>query len=366
MAQVLAALLLLVFLAQGTWLILRGPLNNEESGFINGQDDSNGGGAGDVANPAQFSMLTARMARWIAWIEPAPMAEQRVAAARLPFLLFGTMLGASVWYVARRLYGNAGGYIALALFVFSPIMLTYAARVQPNIATTWAIFGCIFTAIAVAHTLYAPREVVLWNWRRILLLGLAIGLGAASSFPTIYAIPVALGFMLWVVPERRAAAVAIMGAACLVGTAIVVAVYSFDLMALAHAFARSGLFDVRLAGVMAAGRMAARFFLRNGPGSVLLLVVALVTYAAWPRARFFGNTAPLLITAMLILAVIVLPHAAGVPFLVAALPFTFVFIAGVFADLLETRQGSLVLGVLLAVVVANALFSISALTLLRR
>ena len=26
----------------------------------------------------------------------------------MPFLIFGTLLGGSLWYVARRLYGNAG------------------------------------------------------------------------------------------------------------------------------------------------------------------------------------------------------------------------------------------------------------------
>src|SRR5208337_4826495 len=40
-----------------------------------------------------------------------------------PYLFFGVMLGASLWYVARRLYGNAGGYIALALYCFSPAMI---------------------------------------------------------------------------------------------------------------------------------------------------------------------------------------------------------------------------------------------------
>src|SRR5207248_4117713 len=40
--------------------------------------------------------------------------------AHLPFLFFGVMLGASLWYVARRLYGNAGGYFALVLYCFAP------------------------------------------------------------------------------------------------------------------------------------------------------------------------------------------------------------------------------------------------------
>ena len=34
--------------------------------------------------------------------------------ARLPFVLIGLLVGGSLWYVARRLYGNAGGYVALA------------------------------------------------------------------------------------------------------------------------------------------------------------------------------------------------------------------------------------------------------------
>jgi len=40
--------------------------------------------------------------------------------AHAPYLIFGVLLGASLWYVARRLYGNAGGYIALMLYCFSP------------------------------------------------------------------------------------------------------------------------------------------------------------------------------------------------------------------------------------------------------
>ena len=48
-----------------------------------------------------------------------PESLQPLLAAS-PYLFFGVMLGASLWYVARRLYGNAGGYIALALYCFSP------------------------------------------------------------------------------------------------------------------------------------------------------------------------------------------------------------------------------------------------------
>ena len=100
--------------------------------------------------------------------------------ARLPFIAIGVLLGASLWYVARRLYGNAGGYIALALYAFSPAIIMRAAEIQPAIVAAWGAFGMVFTAIAVSHTLYAPRAVVLWNWKRIGLLGLAIALGVGS------------------------------------------------------------------------------------------------------------------------------------------------------------------------------------------
>src|SRR5207247_7003811 len=95
-----------------------------------------------------------------------------------PYLFFGVMLGGSLWYVARRLYGNAGGYIALVLYCFSPAMIVSVAGAQSlgEMGGVWGAFGAVWTAIAVAPTLYAPREVVLWNWRRILLLGLSLAL----------------------------------------------------------------------------------------------------------------------------------------------------------------------------------------------
>src|SRR5208337_2134750 len=82
---------------------------------------------------------------------------------RIPFLAFGIFLGASLWYVSRRLCGNSGGFLALTLYCFSPAVLQATAvwHVEPEILAAWGSFGAIFTAIAVAHTLYAPREVVL-------------------------------------------------------------------------------------------------------------------------------------------------------------------------------------------------------------
>src|SRR5207237_6883925 len=159
-----------------------------------------------------------------------PNSAAWVWLTRMPYVIFGALLGASVWYVSRRLYGNAGGYIALTLYCFSPTVIRASTLwfSQPNIAGTWGTFGAVFTAIAVSHTLYAPREVVLWNWRRILLLGVSLALAAGSQFSLIVVLPVTLAFMLYVVPGRRTAATVIWAAAVGIGTLILFASYFFQ------------------------------------------------------------------------------------------------------------------------------------------
>src|SRR5690349_18772858 len=45
------------------------------------------------------------------------------ALYRLPFLIFGLWLGGALWWVSRRLFNNEGGYVALALFCSSPLVI---------------------------------------------------------------------------------------------------------------------------------------------------------------------------------------------------------------------------------------------------
>src|SRR5438128_6990204 len=115
------------------------------------------------------------------------------------------------------------------LYAFSPGMMRNSAIwfTEPESGAAWGAFGAIFTAIAVAHTLYAPREVVLWNWRRIVLLGVSLAIAVASQFSLIVVVPMALGFLLYVAPVRRQAGLVIWVAACLVGLVLLFAMYSF-------------------------------------------------------------------------------------------------------------------------------------------
>ncbi|HUO24338.1 MAG TPA: glycosyltransferase family 39 protein [Candidatus Aquilonibacter sp.] len=281
---------------------------------------------------------------------------------RLPFLACGVLLGASLWYVARRLCGNTGGYIALTLYCFSPSMVKASAvwHTEPEIIAAWGAFGTIFTAIAVAHTLYAPREVVLWNWRRILLLGIALALAVGSQFSMVIVVPLALIFLLYVAPVRRKAGLAIWLAAVLVGGLLLFSFYFFHprifwegmtnamfWAATSRGFAILGVYRQVLAETAGAC-----------PAMVFLFPLAAVTYVLWPRTRYFGNTAPLLIGLGFVTLGIAHPHTGGAGFLLGSLPFLFIFVSGVTADLLETRHRQLIAAGIWGVLAAYAVWSL--------
>jgi hypothetical protein len=83
-----------------------------------------------------------------------------------------------------------------------------------------------------------------------------------------------------------------------------------------------------------------------------------VTYAIWPRTRYFGNTAPLLVALLFLLLGMAHPHVAGAGFLLAAIPFLFIFVAGVLADLLETSSRPLVMACIVGMMAAYVIWSV--------
>lgn len=263
-----------------------------------------------------------------------------------PYLFFGGMLGASLWYVARRLYGNAGGYIALILYCFSPGMILAAAGTQTfgEMGAVWGTFGVVFTGIAVAHTLYAPREVILWNWRRILLLGLSVALAVGGQFSLVIAVVVALALMFWVAPVRPRAVITIWLVAVAIGAGLLFGFYFFRSDLFWQAMLRARWIEVQphAFGMMVSYSQILRDMASSCPALMLGLPAALIAYCGWRRARYFGNTAPLLLGALFFILAVGSPNFPGQGFRLAMLVFVFVFIGGVFADLLETRQGRFV------------------------
>jgi len=360
-SQIVALLLLMVFLVQCLWFVAHVPLsaiedNYIESGLLHLERLSS---AGSVERSTLVPLLAGVAARLSG-------AENRLVdlnayrfVIRLPFLVTGLLLGASLWYVARRLYGNVGGYIALGLYSFSPVMIAWSSQVGPGIVGAWGGFGLIFTAIAVSHTLYAPREVVLWNWRRILLMGLSIAICIGAQFSLWVLLVPALAFMLWVGHVRAVAALAIFGAACVIALGLLCAIYSFRPaefgMALRHAdWLETYVDDPRW---RAASSLFSDFFLQNGIGLAVLMTVTVLTFVAWKRARFFGTAAPLIVGLMLV-ALAARSQFAGISFLLVGLPFLILFMAGVSTDLLEGRYAVVANTVIGGVLIANAMIDV--------
>jgi len=384
--QFLAGLLLLCFLAQALWLVhselraAREPDGAEAIRIGEGWKQWHGRGiaAAPYRNPDANIAVTldsfdTEQSPLLSLVSAAPLLAWPQDFAgdsatywrwlpRLPFLACGLFLGASLWYVARRLCGNTGGFIALTFYCFSPSLIQASAvwHTEPEIVAAWGAFGTIFTAIAVAHTLYAPREVVLWNWRRIVLLGISLAIAVGSQFSLIVLLPMALGFLLYVAPVRRQAGVVIWIAACGVGSVLLFAMYFFHPHAFAQSMRHAAFWGATWRGFTVLGvykQVAVRVG-RACPALALGLPVALVTYVAWPRTRYFGNTAPLLVAVLFLALGMAHPHVAGAGFLLAAIPFLFIFVSGVLADLLETSYSPLTMACIVGMMAAYVVWSV--------
>jgi len=396
--QFLAGALLLVFLAQASWLVhselsaSTAPGASEQIRITTGWFQLHGAGIAGAPYPDPQTVLPVEVSQdngfdtqhspLLSLVTAAPLLAwpQRLLDSessphwrwllRLPFLACGVFLGASLWYVARRLCGNTGGFMALTLYCFSPSMIQASAvwHTEPEILAAWGSFGAIFTAIAVAHTLYAPREVILWNWRRIVLLGVSVAIAVGSQFSMIIVAPIALAFLLYLAPIRRGAALAIWIAACILATALLFATYFFHphtfSAAMQHASFWGATWDSFT--VRAVYRQVALQILRACPPLTLLLPVAVITYVLWSRTRYFGNTAPGLIALLFIGLGMAHPHLAGAGFLLASIPFILIFVSGVLADLMETPARPLVTASVWGLLAAYILWSLQALTQLPR
>jgi hypothetical protein len=286
----------------------------------------------------------------------------RPLLAATPDLFFGFMLGASLWYVTRRLYGNAGGYIALALYCFSPAMIVNVAGGQNpgEMGAVWGAFGTIFTAIALAHTLYAPREVVLWNWRRTLLLGLSLALAAGNQFSLAVLALVILPLMWWVAPIRPRAVLAIWTAAIAVAAVLLFGAYFFEpaLFWQGMLHARWFDFEPRALEMSFSYRRAFQLIFSGSPPLMIAAPLALIAYAGWKRTRYFGNSAPLTVAALILILAMGAPNFPGQGFHLTSLVFLFVFVTGVFADLMETQQTRLVTAGLCGLFASSALWNL--------
>ncbi len=263
---------------------------------------------------------------------------------RLPFVIFAVWLGGGLWWVSRRLFGNEGGALSLALYVFCPAIVEFATKPNNEILALWGLYGLIYTAIGVAHALQGPRR----KWKpRIGLLAFALGLTAAAHLlAALLGILVGTVLFYYLAERRRSYVAQIEIFATLGAVAILFASFSFRPSAFVYVFTGG---SVRFWFSLAAARA---FALQPLHAGILVAAgVALVLYAAVPRSRYFGNTVPLVMTSLLV--PLYTTQVLSAPWL-WALPFLFTFIGGVFADALETKQRKVFLLLSGAVILAQA------------
>ncbi|HMF64059.1 MAG TPA: hypothetical protein VK608_08235 [Edaphobacter sp.] len=269
----------------------------------------------------------------------------------LPFIFFAMWLGAGLWWVARRLFGNEGGFFALGLYCCCPEIVRYAVRPNNEVLAMWGLYGLVYAAMGVAHAMQGPRR----KWRpRIVLLTAALGLTAAAHLlAAMIGFAAALVLMMYLAERRRSYVMQILVYSALGALVILFGFYAFRLAPFSYVFTGGGArFWFSLEG-------ARRFFtdLANGP-IVVATGVALVLYLGVRRCRYFGNTAPLVMA--LLLLPLVTTQVTTQPWF-WALPFLFTFVGGVFADALETRYRKLFLALGGTVLLTQGLICVTAL-----
>lgn len=378
-AQRVAAVLLLVLLGECLWTIAHQPLNSDDYRYarcgremwerpspLQGYFTTCGNLNGDGTLAYRVAGLPLTLQRWVLLgVDHLRKPENREYAGgslngstwearhelsyvqwliRLPFVFFAVWLGGGLWWVARRLYGNEGGALALSLYVFCPAIVGYATTPNNEILALWGLYGLVFTAIGVAHALQGPRR----KWKpRIILLTVALGLTAAAHLlAALVGFFAGVAFFYYLAERRRAYVAQIMIYAGLGAFLILFASFSFRPAAFSYVFTGGGArFWFSLEAI--------RHFTHQLVNAPILVVtaVSVVVYASVRRSRYFGNTTPLLM--VLVLLPLYTTQVISAPWL-WALPFLFTFVGGVFADVLESRQRRVFLLLTGAAVLAQA------------
>ena len=227
------------------------------------------------------------------------------------------LLGACLWWVAHRQAGLPGASAALGLFVSAPI----AGDSGLAAFSAVGLFGMVYTGVGVAHALQGPRR----KWPPRIMLMAALTAFTAACSPTACAAGLVLAAlaMLYLAEGRRRLLPG------LFAVWVAVAVLVITLV--------RGLSGAQWAGAwwMLSSGQSAPLLLWRRAGLAVAVAAALALWIGSRRARYFGNSAPLL--ASLLLAA--LSVFAGPVCLIWMLPFALLFGSGCFADAFETRSG---------------------------
>lgn len=384
--QRLAALLLLLFLAQCLWVVNRQELSEQDYRYARcGREMweqpsplagyfttcGNLGGDGTFAyRVAGFPLTAQRLV--LLGADKLRRPENRLYASgslngstwearhqigsvkyllHLPFIFFAMWLGAGLWWATRRLFGNEGAFFALGLYCFCPAVVRFSVTPNNDVLAMWGLYGLVYTAMGVAHAMQGPQK----KWKpRIALLTIALGLTAAAHLmAAIFGFIAAVVLMMYLAERRRSYVMQILVFAAVGALLILFAFYSFRPSPYSYVFTGG-------AARVWFSLEGARGFLSNIENAPILIAaaVALVLHAGVRRCRYFGNTVPLVIA--LLLFPLVTTQVVTTPW-VWALPFLFTFLGGVYSDVFESRYRKLFLGLTGMVLLTQIIVCVSAL-----
>ena len=352
--QIYAGLMLLVFFAQCLWVARGRKFSELEYQYI---------AAGFSSPTGQEYRGTSPFTGWVAALPLRAIAAVRAHGpsalssalaiprpwlVRLPFMIFGIWLGGALWWVARRLFDDEGGYVALALYCSSPAMVKIGSNIGPEIILAWSGIGLVYTAIGVSHTLYAPPR----KWvPRIGILGLSIGFALSTALWSFTLVLLAFAFMVYLAPGRRRFVLIVLASASAIGLAVLGVVTWLTgntFLGLHSQIAPRPTFELI---------RSLWFVFTDSYALGAFFIVALTAYGSWARARYFGNSAPLITAFSAVLLFTLVP---GIHLWDATLglSFIFIFIGGIAADLLETSFRRTVGAILIAGLVLRVVLAV--------
>ena len=275
---------------------------------------------------------------------------------RLPFVFAALALGACLWWVTRRLYGNTGGYVALTLYCFAPPIVQAATAPNNEIWAAFGLFSGVYTAMGVSHALQGPRR----KWRpRIVLLTVILGFTAAAHMSAfLLALLFTVAFMAYLAEGKRAYLPTLLIVWVLGALFILFASYAFRPDAFSYVFRSE---SAKLGLSLEPAR--AFFTTLTNAGISIAAAGAAGLYLVMRRSRYFGNTAPLIVAVLLF---VLITTGVKSQMWLWALPFLLAFVGGVYADILETRYRRWFLWITGGLLLAQAALCIAGLPLLVR
>jgi len=205
-------------------------------------------------------------------------------------------------------------------------MVKISSNIGPEIILAWSSLGMVYTAIGVSHALYAPPR----KWiPRIVILGLSIGFALSTALWSFTLVLLAFAFMIYLAPGRRRSVSIVLASASAIGLVVlgVVTWLTGSTVPGTHSLIIPQPTLELVRGIW--------FVFTDGYVLGAFFIAALTAYGSWGRARYFGNTAPLItaFTAVLLFALVPAIHLWDA---ILGLSFIFIFIGGIAADLLET------------------------------